>query len=65
MAKRATKTSRHNATDGKSAGKPARFPEGYGALRGQFVIREGLDVTRPIFEQVLKLDRNKRRQPRR
>jgi hypothetical protein len=34
------------------------------ALRGQFVIRSGLDVTNPIFEQVLKLDKKLRRKPK-
>jgi len=38
--------------------------KGYGALRGQFVIREGLDVTKPIFEQVLKLEKKDRRKPK-
>jgi hypothetical protein len=29
---------------------------GYGALKGQFEIRPGIDLTKPIYEQVLKLD---------
>ena len=29
---------------------------GYGALRGQFEIRPGIDLTKPIYEQVLRLD---------
>jgi hypothetical protein len=41
----------------------APHPEGYGALRGQFVVRPGLDLTKPILEQVLELDKKKRRKP--
>jgi hypothetical protein len=28
------------------------IPAGYGALKGQYVVRKGVDVTKPIFEQV-------------
>jgi hypothetical protein len=65
MAKGTIKASRHDAAVRKSAAKPARYPEGYGTLRGQFVIRPGLDVTKPIFEQVLKLEKKDRRKPKR
>jgi hypothetical protein len=41
-----------------------RYPEGYGALLGQFVVRPGLDLTKPIYEQVLELDRKERRRQR-
>lgn len=29
---------------------------GYGSLRGQFEIRPGIDLTKPIYEQALRLD---------
>lgn len=32
-------------------------PEGYGALRGAFVVRDGIDLTKPIYEQVARLRR--------
>jgi hypothetical protein len=64
MAKGTVKASTHDTAVRKSEGKPARYPKGYGALRGQFVIREGLDVTKPIFEQVLKLEKKDRRKPK-
>jgi hypothetical protein len=28
------------------------IPAGYGALKDQYVVRSGVDVTKPIFEQV-------------
>lgn len=28
------------------------IPAGYGALKGQYAVRKGVDVTKPIFEQV-------------
>lgn len=28
------------------------IPAGYGALKGQYVIRKGVDITKPIYEQV-------------
>jgi hypothetical protein len=28
------------------------IPAGYGALKGKYVVREGVDLTKPIFEQV-------------
>lgn len=33
---------------------------GYGALKGQFVVREGIDLTKPIAEQVAELERRER-----
>jgi hypothetical protein len=36
--------------------KPGQSPEGYGALRGHFIVRPG-----PIYEQVLELDKKERR----
>jgi hypothetical protein len=63
VAKSMTKASKLNAAVRKTAVKPARYPEGYGALQGQFVIRPGLDLTKPIYEQVLGLDKKERRRP--
>jgi hypothetical protein len=34
---------------------------GYGALRGQFEVRPGIDLTKPIYEQVLRLDAEEER----
>jgi hypothetical protein len=65
MVKSTTKASKQIAAVRKTAVKQARFPKGYGSLRGEFVIRPGLDVTKPIFEQVLKLDKKERRKPTR
>ena len=28
------------------------IPAGYGALKGKYVVRKGVDVTKPVFEQV-------------
>jgi hypothetical protein len=35
------------------------IPAGYGALKGQYVVRKGVDVTKPIFEQVCRGSRGK------
>jgi hypothetical protein len=35
------------------------IPAGYGALKGEYVVREGVDVTKPIFEQVRRASRGK------
>jgi hypothetical protein len=56
-----TKASKTQTAVRKSAAKPAMVPKGHGALRGQIVIRPGIDLTRPIYEQWLKLDRKERR----
>ncbi len=29
---------------------------GFGALKGKLTLRKGLDLTKPIYEQVVKLD---------
>ena len=42
-------------------GQASVLPKGYGSLRGQLHIRRGVDLTKPIYEQVLKLDRKERR----
>jgi hypothetical protein len=65
IAKSMTKASKLNAAVRKTAAKPARYPKGYGALRGQFTVRPGLDLTKPIYEQVLHLDKKDRRKPTR
>ena len=61
MVKSTSKASPYNAALRKMAAKLTRYPKGYGALWGKFVIRPGLDVTKPILEQVLKLDKKERR----
>jgi hypothetical protein len=48
----------------KTPAKHGQYAEGYGALRGQFVVRPGLDLTKPIYEQVLELDKKERRKKR-
>ena len=45
----------------RKSAKPPVLPKGYGSLRGQLHIRRGIDLTKPIYEQVLKLDRKERR----
>ena len=56
-----SKASKATAAVRKSAPKPAMVPKGYGALRGQFVVRRGIDLTKPIYEQYLKVEQKKRR----
>jgi hypothetical protein len=65
MAKTMTKASKLNAAVRKTAAKPTRYPKGYGTLQGQFTVRPGLDLTKPIYEQVLALDKKERRKPTR
>ena len=43
--KNTTKASNLNTAVRKTAAKRALHPEGYGALRGQFEVRPGLDLT--------------------
>ena len=48
-------TKKHTSTRASIArdAKTGRMlPAGYGALKGQYVVRKGVDVTKPIFEQV-------------
>lgn len=57
------KLARDKGTDLVEHGKNGRIrgvdtPAGYGALKGEFVTRRGIDVAKPILEQTL---RNKRR----
>lgn len=42
-------------------GEELPLPKGYGALKGQFVVRKGIDLTKPIAEQVARLERARRR----
>jgi hypothetical protein len=67
MTKRTTKASKVNtaAVRKKTPAKRGQYPVGYGALRGQFVVRPGLDLTKPIYEQVLELDKKERRKAKR
>jgi hypothetical protein len=37
------------------------YPTGYGSLRGKFVVRKGIDVTKPISEQALKINKKRGR----
>ena len=61
MTKTRTKASKSYSAVRKSATKPAVLPKGYGSLRGQFVVRRGIDLTKPIYEQYLKLEQKERR----
>jgi hypothetical protein len=36
------------------------YPSGYGSLKGKFVVRTGIDVTKPIYEQAAKIDKRGR-----
>lgn len=65
MTKSTIKASKLNAAVRKTMAKRTPHPKGYGALRGQFVVRPGLDLTKPILEQVLELDKKKRHKPTR
>jgi hypothetical protein len=67
MAKSTTKVSKVKtaAVRKKAPAKRGQYPEGYGALRGQFVVRPGLDLTKPIYEQVLELDKKESRKAKR
>ena len=60
-----TKASTSGAAVRKSAARPHVYPKGYGALRGQIRIRPGIDLTKPIYEQVLKLEAKERRRKKR
>jgi hypothetical protein len=67
MTKSTTKASKVNtaAVRKKASAKREQYPVGYGLLRGQFVVRPGLDLTKPIYEQVLELDKKERRKAKR
>jgi len=41
-----------HVTVGRDAKTGRMIPAGYGALKGQYVVRKGVDVTKPIFKQV-------------
>lgn len=36
------------------------YPKGYGSQKNKFEIREGLDLTKPLFEQTTKRESSKR-----
>jgi hypothetical protein len=44
---------------GRNAKTGRMIPAGYGALKGEYVVRKGVDVTKPIFEQVRRASRGK------
>jgi hypothetical protein len=46
-------------TVGRGAKTGRMLPAGYGVLKGQYVVRPGLDVTKPIFEQARCASRRK------
>ena len=46
-------------TVGRDAKTGRMIPAGYGALKGEYVVRKGVDVTKPIFEQVRRASRGK------
>jgi hypothetical protein len=56
-----TKASNSRTAVRKSPPKPPALPKGYGALRGQLRIRPGIDLTKPIYDQWVKLERRARR----
>jgi hypothetical protein len=49
-------STKKHASDAVTVGRDAKtgrlIPAGYGALKGKYVVRKGIDVTEPIFEQV-------------
>ena len=55
-------TKKHNSTC-RSVARDAKtgrmIPAGYGALKDQYVVRKGVDLTKPIFEQVCRTSREK------
>jgi hypothetical protein len=48
-----------SVTVGRDAKTGRMVPAGYGALKGQYVVRKGVDVTKPIFEQVRRVSSRK------
>jgi hypothetical protein len=46
-------TKKHTVAVGRDAKTGRMIPAGYGALKGKYVVREGVDLTKPIFEQVV------------
>ena len=55
----ASKHTSTSVTVGRDAKTGRMLPAGYGALKGQYVVRKGVDVTKPIFEQVRRASRRK------
>lgn len=56
-------SSKKRTSDGVKVRRDAKtgrmIPAGYGALKGQYLIRKGVDVTKPIYEQVGRRSRKK------
>ena len=48
-----------SVTVGRDAKTGRMLPAGYGALKGQYVVRKGVDITKPIFDQVRRASRRK------
>ena len=46
------KRASNTVTVGRDAKTGRMLPAGYGALKGKYVVRKGIDITKPIFEQV-------------
>lgn len=61
MTETKTKALKSSTTARRSPNKPAAMPKGYGALRGALVIRHEVDLTKPIYEQYLRLEGKERR----
>jgi hypothetical protein len=71
MPKSSASSSRRVVLKPGKDGKPAilrddrtgkvRVVHGYGAMKGKLALREGLDLTKPIYEQVLKLEARAKR----
>ena len=57
MRRRSKPEKASNRTRQPSAGE--FVPKGYGALKGEYVVRRGIDLTKPIYEQSLKPKRPK------
>jgi hypothetical protein len=55
----ASKQTSTSVTVGRDVKTGRMIPAGYGALKGQYVVRKGVDVTKPIFEQVRRASRRK------
>ena len=43
---------RGSAAHGADSYPPGPAPKGFGALSGQFQVREGVDLSKPIYDQV-------------
>jgi len=55
-------TNKHTSACGavsRDAKTGRMIPAGYGARKGEYVVRGGVDITKPIFEQVRRASRGK------